>query len=75
LKKIGFTVTGKQRIQNSGTTVVYARFSNIFEAAKIYTTIKLDHPVCAVEYIGANAFGLVGFPSSSLPFYTNADQL
>lgn len=31
--------------------------SNIYEAAKVYTAIKVDHVDCHVEYIKANDFG------------------
>ncbi|KAI9646936.1 hypothetical protein NHQ30_004936 [Ciborinia camelliae] len=57
LNKAGVTFTGGKRVEVTKNNVVYIRMSNIYEAAKVYTAIKVDHVDCAVEYIKANDFG------------------
>ncbi|TGO69124.1 hypothetical protein BOTNAR_0015g00400 [Botryotinia narcissicola] len=53
LNKAGVIITGGKRIEVTKNNVVYIRMSNIYEAAKVYTAIKVDHVDCAVEYIKA----------------------
>lgn len=57
MKKAGVTFTGTKRVEATKNNVVYIRMSNIHEAAKVYTAIKVDHVDFAVEYVKANEFG------------------
>ncbi|KAM3073805.1 hypothetical protein ACMFMG_008430 [Clarireedia jacksonii] len=63
LTKTGHGVTGTTKLHISNNTV-YIRLTDINEAEKVYSAIKLDHPKCAVEYIPAKDFNAVVSPNS-----------
>ncbi|TAQ90445.1 hypothetical protein B7494_g1292 [Chlorociboria aeruginascens] len=71
---IGFSIRGSKRIEVIGN-VVYLRLSNINEAGKVYTAIKLDHPKCAVEYISAMTFGKIVTPNSKAKYSAHEGQV
>lgn len=51
------------------------RLSDINEAEKVYNTIKLDHPKCAVEYIASTVFAAASSPSSNIPQTAHEGQV
>ncbi|KAF7875068.1 hypothetical protein EAF04_002240 [Stromatinia cepivora] len=75
LEKAGVTITGGKRIETTKNNVVYIRMSNIYEAAKVYTAIKVDHVDCAVEYIKANEFGGAISPQSRTVYSAHEGQV
>ncbi|ESZ99458.1 hypothetical protein SBOR_0220 [Sclerotinia borealis F-4128] len=75
LNKAGVTITGGKRVELTKNNVVYIRMSNIYEAAKVYTAIKIDHVDCAVEYIKANDFGGAISPQSRTIYSAHEGQV
>ncbi|KAF5879639.1 putative rna recognition domain-containing protein 2 protein [Botrytis fragariae] len=75
LNKAGVIITGGKRIEVTKNNVVYIRMSNIYEAAKVYTAIKIDHVDCAVEYIKANDFGGAISPQSRTVYSAHEGQV
>ncbi|KAG0648563.1 Meiosis mei2 [Hyphodiscus hymeniophilus] len=68
-KKRGFKRTGSERFESSTTTVLI-RFSNINDAAEVYTALKLGLPKYAVEYISPVAFASQAVNSPSKGSYS-----
>ncbi|KAA8572925.1 hypothetical protein EYC84_003476 [Monilinia fructicola] len=75
LKKAGVTFTGTKRVEATKNNVVYIRMSNIHEAAKVYTAIKVDHVDFAVEYVKANEFGGAVSPQSRTVYSAHEGQV
>ncbi|RAL60197.1 hypothetical protein DID88_000818 [Monilinia fructigena] len=75
LKKAGVILTGGKRVEATKNNVVYIRMSNIYEAAKVYTAIKVDHVDFAVEYVKANEFGGAVSPQSRTVYSAHEGQV
>ncbi|PQE16546.1 meiosis mei2 protein [Rutstroemia sp. NJR-2017a BBW] len=67
LEKTGHAITGTKDVQHCSNNTTYIRLSDINEAEKVYSTLKLDHPKCAVEYISSREYGAATTPNSQDP--------
>ncbi|KAG9231638.1 RNA recognition motif 2-domain-containing protein [Amylocarpus encephaloides] len=68
LRKTGWEHKGSERVAAVDSTTVYIRESNIADAAKVYTALKIDNlEHLEVSYVPPTAFGQAVSPQRTLP--------